>query len=192
MADYFAEFLASWPQPKRRISVGSQLVSGDRLYLCDPLDIAEHAVTTQTPTGTFAVVVYQRDWTPHRTQPKLPTNAFLALEFSDAPTVRWEQLESQSWMRTEFSAEFGSMSIVDADTRQQIIDASNAVENAFDDWLAKYTMIGDRVRDFAFVPLHLGGFVVARSGWSNGTYNAFLGRGDDGNATQLVVDFGIQ
>ncbi|WP_395648073.1 DUF4241 domain-containing protein [Terricaulis sp.] len=96
-------------------------------------------------------------------------------------------------MDLEFSAEFGAIAFFDTDTRERALSAAQGVKNAFDDWLAQYVMDGEKTRDFANVPLADGSnFVVCRSGWSNGTYCAFLGTDTSGAAAQLVIDFGIQ
>ena len=86
------------------------------------------------------------------------------------------------------------MAFFDKKAREGVVTATRSVENAFDDWLAKYVMLNDEtLRAFANVPLADGrNFIVCTSGWSNGLYNAFLGLDASGAVSQLVVEFGIQ
>src|SRR5262245_35278913 len=96
MSDDLERFKRSWELPKTRVHAGRQIISGDQLFISDPLDIAQSPLTTRTPVGSFEVVVYQRDWTHHPRQPIRLVNAFLALAFSSNSTERWEQVEAET------------------------------------------------------------------------------------------------
>lgn len=196
MSDDLDKFLKVWSEPATRVAAGKQTFASPRLFISDPLDVAKTALTTETPTGAFEVSVVQKQFKYHQAQPSYLANAFLVVTFSEATTVRWEQVESEapaSVFKTEFSAEYGWMAIMDADTRDKVLAMAASVDNAWDDWLAAY--FPEPIRAFHFAHVRLaggGGLVVCGPGKGNGVYPAFLGRDEAGQATELVVDFCVR
>ncbi|HEV7693573.1 MAG TPA: DUF4241 domain-containing protein [Hyphomonadaceae bacterium] len=196
MASALDLFLKSRAEPATRVNAGTQAFRDGRLFIADPLDMAETPITVATPSGVFPVFVYQRMWARYPSIPKKLTNAILAVEFSAQPPVRWEQVKAETdatgFGVLEFSAEFGSMSIMDGATRARLLAKFDQVKSAYDDFLSAYMEKDGQTVEVFDVPLGDGfNFIACNSGWSNGTYEAFLGRDASGEPVILAVDFGI-
>lgn len=196
VSEDLSKFLELWPQPATRILAGTQIFASRRVFISDPLDMAKTALTVDTPVGGFPVFVIQKTYKYHAMQPGYLANAFLSVEYSSNATVSWEPVASEkpaSVFATEFSAEHGWMSIMDADTRRKVTAIEATVDNLWDDWLAKHFPEDIRGHHFAYVPFNDGGgVVVCGPGKGNGTYPAFLGRDEHGQPTQLVIDFCVR